>query len=89
MVQVPWPITHAPGAYPQEGAGKLINCFAERRGDEQSVVWRRAPGCTVFTREPSAGAATGTATALGVSSVVEAQGTARGDGDAAGVGESI
>lgn len=89
MVQVPWPITHAPGALPQEGAGKLQNCFAERRGDEQGIVWVRAPGCTVFTREPSAGSATGSATALAVSSVVDTQGMAQGDAQGVAVGESI
>ena len=54
---VPWPITNNPGLKPQEGTGRLINCFAEPRGDGK-WVWRRAPGARVFAREPSAGSAT-------------------------------
>lgn len=86
MGNVPWSVTHAPGAMPQEGAGKLINVFAERRGDEQAIVWRRAPGCTVFTHEPSAGSAAGGATAIAISHIVEAAGAARGAGTGTAVG---
>jgi hypothetical protein len=85
MVQVPWPVTSAPGDEPSEGAGRLINVFAERRGDEQSVVWRRVPGATVFGRVPSVGAAAGSAHLLGVSSVIEAAGAAAGSATAPGV----
>jgi hypothetical protein len=84
MTRVPWPYTNAPGDLSQEGAGRLTNVFVERRGDEQSITWRRAPGCTVFAREPSAGAAGGTAIALGISSVVDAQGGASGTSAAGG-----
>jgi hypothetical protein len=56
MVDVPWPISTNPGKKPQEGTGRLINAFAEPRGDK-SPVWRRAPGATVFARVPSSGSA--------------------------------
>lgn len=78
MVAIPWPYTHAPGEEAQEGAGRLINVFVERRGDEESVIWRRAPGTETFAREPSAGAAAGTATALAISSVKVMIGSAKG-----------
>lgn len=56
MVEVPWPISTNPGKKPQEGVGRLINVFAEPRGDG-TPVWRRAPGATVFARTPSSGSA--------------------------------
>jgi hypothetical protein len=84
MVQVPWPITSAPGKKPQEGAGRLINVFIERRGDNQSIVWRRAPGATLFSHEPSVGLAEGHSIALGVSQVVDVEGMAAGDSSATG-----
>jgi hypothetical protein len=89
MVQIPWPHTNAPGDEAQEGAGKLTNVFFERRGDEQSIVWRRAPGTAVFVVDPSAGTANGTSVALGVSSVVNAVGAAAGVAAASGVGAEL
>jgi hypothetical protein len=89
MVQIPWPYTHAPGEEAQEGAGRLINVFVERRGDEQAVVWRRAPGTAAFSREPSAGVAAGSAAALGVSSVKEIIGSADGKSTAVAVGVGV
>ena len=86
MVQIPWPYTHAPGEEAQEGAGRLINVFVERRGDEQSVVWRRAPGTEAFAREPSAGTANGSATALGISSIKLITGSASGTATAVAIG---
>lgn len=74
MVQIPWPMTGAPGDDDSEGGGRLINVFAERRADNQGVVWRRVPGLTSFARSPSGGTWTGAATFLAVSSVVEAAG---------------
>ena len=62
MVQVPFPITSAPGSDPQEGGGRLINVFAERRGDDQSIIWRRAPGVVSFLVTPSVATMVGTAT---------------------------
>lgn len=56
MVDVPWPVTNNPGLKPQEGTGKLVNVFAEPRGDGK-FVWRRAPGASVFARVPSSGSA--------------------------------
>jgi hypothetical protein len=64
MVAIPWPLSNSPGEEPQEGAGKLINIFAEPRGEESGPVWRRSPGATVFARTPSVGAAAGSAVAL-------------------------
>lgn len=46
MVAIPFPISHAPGIKPQEGAGRLINCYAEKteQGARLPVVWRRVSG---------------------------------------------
>jgi hypothetical protein len=77
-VPVPWPVSNDPGLKPQEGSGRLINVYAEPKGDG-SPLWRRAPGATVFARDPSAGSAVIQVTALGVSSVIEAAGSANMD----------
>ncbi len=64
MVAIAWPINTAPGLRPQDGAGRLINCFPEQRQNEQGVVWRRVPGATVFTTiYPATAAMVGTWTA--------------------------
>ena len=89
MVDVPWPISSSPGNHPQEGAGRLINVFGERRGDLQAIVWRRAPGAVVFARAGSVGTAAGSASALGISSVIEAQGIASGSATASAVSDSL
>lgn len=68
MVDIPWPLSTSPGEKPQEGAGRLINVFAEPRGENLGAVWHRAPGAKVFARTPSVGAAVGGATALAVGS---------------------
>jgi hypothetical protein len=65
MVAVPWPLSNSPGRKPQEGSGRLINVFAEPRGEGEGAVWRRAPGASVFARTPSVGSAIGRATVLG------------------------
>ena len=63
MTQITWPINTAPGLKPQDGAGRLINVFPEERQNGQGVVWRRAPGATVFTTiYPTTTAMTGTGT---------------------------
>lgn len=80
-VPVPWPTSHDPGLRPQEGTGRLVNVYAEPRGDG-TPLWRRAPGAKVFAREPSAGSASIDFNALGVSSVVQAVGSASVDFDA-------
>lgn len=56
-IPVPWPLSNSPGQKPQEGAGKLINVYAEPRGENAGVVWHRVPGAAVFSRAPSVGAA--------------------------------
>lgn len=78
MVAVPFPVSNDPGLKPQEGTGRLVNVYAEPRGDG-TPLWRRAPGATVFARDPSVGAASITFNALGVSSVVDAAGSANMD----------
>jgi len=85
---VPWPLGSFPGIKPQEGAGRLINVHPDARGGNEGVVWRRAPGAKVFARAPSVGAAAGSATALGVSSVKDMEGLAQGDSTASAVGEA-
>ena len=88
MVTIPWPIANSPGIKVSEGAGRLINVFPEQRGENAGIVWRRAPGATVFARQPSAGSAVIEFTAIGVSSVVNAVGEASIEFSVSGVGES-
>lgn len=47
---IPWPLSSAPGASPQESGGRLINCSAEPLGDANAAkqVWRRRPGLSMF-----------------------------------------
>lgn len=49
-VAIPWALSSAPGANPQESGGRLINCSAEPLGKENplQVVWRRRPGLSSF-----------------------------------------
>lgn len=46
MTPIPFPISSAPGVRPQEGAGRLVNCFAEKQeqGAPFPVIWRRCAG---------------------------------------------
>lgn len=46
MAPIPFPISSAPGIMGQEGAGRLVNCYAEstERGARFPVVWRRHAG---------------------------------------------
>lgn len=46
MAAIPIPISSAPGVKPQEGAGRLVNCFAEKaeQGARYPVIWRRTAG---------------------------------------------
>lgn len=47
---IPFPLSSFPGANPQEGAGRLINCYAEPLGEPSKPsapaqqVWRGSPG---------------------------------------------
>jgi hypothetical protein len=51
---IPWPLSSFPGANPQEGSGRLINCYVEPVGDPalptgpSRFLWRRSPGLTQF-----------------------------------------
>jgi hypothetical protein len=67
-IDVPWPLSTSPGQRPQEGAGRLINVFAEPRGEGLPAVYHRVPGASVFARIPSVGTAQGDAIALAVGS---------------------
>lgn len=51
MAGIPFPLSSAPGRSPQEGAGRLKNCYAEPLGDvaRTKAVWRRSPGLTRFS----------------------------------------
>lgn len=66
MTDVPWPLSTSPGQRPQEGAGRLINVFAEPRGENLGAVYHRVPGASVFARVPSVGHAQGDSNALAV-----------------------
>lgn len=87
--EVPWPVSTSPGQRPQEGAGRLINVFAEPRGVDSSgnplgVVWHRVPGVRVFASGGPAGFAQGDANANAVGSGSGA-GAAVGDAEVDGV----
>ncbi|EJN14753.1 hypothetical protein PMI42_01727, partial [Bradyrhizobium sp. YR681] len=49
-VPIPFPLSSFPGINPQEGAGRLINCYAEPLGEPSrptgpaAQVWRGTPG---------------------------------------------
>jgi hypothetical protein len=56
-IPIPWPLSSSPGAFPQESAGRLINCYAEPLGKDVEatkklvppvVVWRKSPGLSLF-----------------------------------------
>jgi len=50
MADIPFPLSSAPGRSPGEGAGRLVNCYAEALGDTATgqAVRRRSPGLTAF-----------------------------------------
>lgn len=50
-VDIPWPLSSAPGANPQLSAGRLINCAAEPIDlvGGPKVAWMREPGVSRFT----------------------------------------
>ncbi|MDX3926740.1 MAG: hypothetical protein QHC90_13175 [Shinella sp.] len=50
MVEIAFPITTAPGNRPGEGAGRLVNCYAEQLqgGARATYARRRSPGLTAM-----------------------------------------
>ncbi len=58
MPDILFPITTAPGARPGEGAGRLINCYAEKLADgaRSSHTRRRAPGLKQVAKTTHVGA---------------------------------
>lgn len=46
MPAIPFPISSSPGQKGQEGAGRLVNCYAEKneQGGRNPVLWKRVPG---------------------------------------------
>ncbi len=46
MGAIPVPVSSTPGVKPQEGGGRLINCFAEKadKTAPNQVIWRRSAG---------------------------------------------
>jgi hypothetical protein len=64
VTHIPFPLSSSPGATPQEGAGRLINCYAEPLGkvvesDKKTappaVVWRKCPGLALFAASSQSG----------------------------------
>jgi hypothetical protein len=56
-LNIPFPLSTAPGAVNQEESGRLINCYAEPLGKTvmaskgmktPEIVWRKSPGLTLF-----------------------------------------
>lgn len=63
-VPIPFPLSSAPGAFPQESAGRLINCYAEPLGKDveaskklvpPAIVWRKSPGLSRFGASANTG----------------------------------
>ena len=59
-IPIPFPLSSFPGANPQEGAGRLINCYVEPLGDGgrggiAPNVWRRSPGLSIHARTSISG----------------------------------
>lgn len=56
-IAIPWPLSTAPGARPQESAGRLINCSAEPLGETAGAkaAWHRQPGVSAFATTGIAG----------------------------------
>lgn len=56
---IPLPLSSSPGRSPGEGAGRLVNCYAEPLGPEagSKAAWRRGPGLTAFSTPTGAVAA--------------------------------
>jgi hypothetical protein len=50
IVPIPWPLSSAPGASPQESAGRIINGYAEPLGDTGPAkqAYHRSAGLTAF-----------------------------------------
>jgi hypothetical protein len=58
MAAVPLPVTSSPGSAPQEGAGRLINCYCVKteQGAPTPLKWLRSPGLrTLVTDATHAG----------------------------------
>ena len=53
MTAIQFPLSTAPGQRPQEGAGRLINVYAEARGEKTGAVWHRAPGLRILGEDDS------------------------------------
>lgn len=57
-IPIRWPLSSAPGARPQESAGRIINGYAEPLQQESGpaqVVWRRTPGVSRFATSGATG----------------------------------
>jgi hypothetical protein len=61
---IPFPLSTAPGAFNQEGSGRLINVYAEPLGKAieaakatapPPVVWRKSPGMSLFAASSNPG----------------------------------
>lgn len=48
MVAIPFPTSTSPGQRPQEGSGRLINCYVDAGGETVTPIWHRAPGLRYF-----------------------------------------
>lgn len=55
MVAIPFPLSTSPGQRPQEGAGRLVNAYADQRGESAGIVWHRAPGLRLLGSDTEAG----------------------------------
>ncbi len=57
-ITIPYPLSSAPGARPQESAGRIIGAYAEPLQAESApakVVYRRSPGLSAFATSAQTG----------------------------------
>lgn len=55
MASIPLPLSSSPGVRGQDGAGRLINCYATPMGEGRGARWRSVPGMTSFLTSSQTG----------------------------------
>src|SRR5215831_13145399 len=50
-IQIPFPLSTAPGDFASEDRGRMVNCYVENLDNTKGNLWRRSPGCFAFGAE--------------------------------------